>query len=127
MNKLCKVFSTLGLVIGVVASSALLASCSSSPRAIKVDESRVKEFRQRGYDSGIDYETTTSKFLLKVGNEFNQVAVVQPIRNGKYPVIIYLPGLGESSEAGKGMRNAWAKSGYVVLAIQPLKEDENIW
>ena len=127
MNKLCNVFSKLGLVIGVAAFIALLAGCSSSQKAIKVDEARVKEFVQHGYDSGIDYEATTSKFLLKVDNEFNQVTVVQPIRNGKYPLIIYLPGLGESSEAGKGMRNAWAKSGYVVLAIQPLKEDENIW
>lgn len=38
-----------------------------------------------------------------------------------------MPGLGESSAAGADMRNTWAKSGYVVLSIQPLEDDVNIW
>jgi len=127
MNRLCNVIRKLRLVVGVVVLASLLAGCSSSSKAFKVDEARVKEFSRHGYDSGIDYEISTSKLLLKVENEFKQVSVAQPIRNGKYPLIIYLPGLGESSDAGKGMRNTWARSGYVVLAIQPLKEDEDIW
>lgn len=111
----------------VLIAISLLAGCSSTPKVIKVDEARVQEFSRHGYDPGIDYATAVVRFSLKVGNEFIPAIVVQPARAGKYPLVVYLPGLGESNESAKDLRNAWAKSGYVVLSIQPLKEDEDVW
>lgn len=43
------------------------------------------------------------------------------------PVLIYLPGLGESDQAGLKWRQAWAGAGYAVLSLQPLDEDAQAW
>lgn len=50
-----------------------------------------------------------------------------PTRPGRYPLVIYLPGLGESRSAGEVWRNSWAQAGYAVLSIQLLEEDGRIW
>ncbi|CAH1904129.1 hypothetical protein NTGHW29_210025 [Candidatus Nitrotoga sp. HW29] len=38
-----------------------------------------------------------------------------------------MPSLGESSDAEADIHNAWAKSGYAVLSLQPLEDDANMW
>jgi len=43
------------------------------------------------------------------------------------PLVIYLPGLGESGQAGERWRSAWASAGYAVLSVQPLAEDAAAW
>lgn len=115
------------LIFGFILSISLMAGCSSAPERQKVDQAKVQQFATRGYDAGIDYATSTSKLSPTIGNDCCQIDLVQPNREGKYPLVIYLPGLGESSEAGADMRNAWAKSGYVVLSFQALEDDENVW
>ena len=39
------------------------------------------------------------------------------------PVLIYLPGLGQSAGSGVLWREAWARAGYAVVAVQLLPED----
>lgn len=117
----------LYFILGAVLCSALMDGCSSSVKRPKIDLSKVQQFAARGYDSGIDNATSISKLSLNIENECCQIVLVQPDRAGKYPLVIYLPGLGESSDAGAGMRNAWAKSGFAVLSFQALEEDENVW
>lgn len=41
-----------------------------------------------------------------------------PEASGKYPLIVYLPGLGQDSDAAPLWREAWVKAGYAVLAVQ---------
>lgn len=113
--------------MGAVLSTILIGGCSSSPKKPEIDQVKVKPFANRGYDSGIEYATSTTKSSLNIGDGFCPITIIQPSRDGKYPLVIYLPGLGESSDAGADMRNAWAKSGYVVLSLQPLEDDENVW
>ena len=43
------------------------------------------------------------------------------------PVLVYLPGLGESDQAGLKWRQTWAAAGYAVLSLQPLDEDAQAW
>ncbi|MEE9477311.1 MAG: hypothetical protein V3V71_11710 [Roseateles sp.] len=46
------------------------------------------------------------------------------------PVIVYLPGLGQGSQAqdsGQRWAAAWAQAGYTVLAVQPLEADAAAW
>ena len=43
------------------------------------------------------------------------------------PVVVYLPGLGQSAAAGATWRAAWASAGYAVLAVQPLDDDALAW
>jgi dienelactone hydrolase len=104
-----------------------MVGCASSTKQPKIDPAKVQQFATRGYDSGIEYATSTTRSSPNISNECCQITIVQPGREGKYPLVIYLPGLGESGDAGAGMRNAWAKSGYAVLSFQSLKDDENVW
>jgi len=46
--------------------------------------------------------------------------MLSPVAPGNYPLIVYLPGLGETAEAGKLWREAWAKAGYAVFSVQPI-------
>ncbi|MDN3918691.1 hypothetical protein [Roseateles violae] len=43
------------------------------------------------------------------------------------PLIVYMPGLGESAQAGARWRQAWARAGYAVLSVQPLDVDARAW
>ena len=113
--------------MGAALFTILMEGCSSSSKQPEIDHEKIKQFASRGYDSGIKYATLISKSSLNTGNGFCQITIIQPSREGKYPLVIYMPGLGESSDAGADMRYAWAKSGYVVLSIQPLEDDANVW
>jgi predicted dienelactone hydrolase len=115
------------LIIGATLTTIVMEGCSTSPKQPEIDNEKIKQLASRGYDSGIAYATSITKSSLNTGNGFCQITIIQPSREGKYPLVIYMPGLGESSDAGADMRNAWAKSGYVVLSLQPLDDDVNIW
>lgn len=129
MKKIFDAFGRLGLrvILAAIVPAILTTACTTAPKVVQVDQARVNTFAQHGYDSGIDYATATTKLSMQVENDFIQITSVQPKREGKYPLVIYLPGLGESGDAAPEIRNAWAKSGYVVLSLQPLKDDEEIW
>ncbi|MFG6430134.1 hypothetical protein [Roseateles sp. LYH14W] len=43
------------------------------------------------------------------------------------PVVVYLPGLGQGSDAGQRWAAAWALAGNTVLAVQPLEADAAAW
>lgn len=132
----------LPLIVGLILISFLAEGCSSPTRGSrtdhkdkessgrqstpKIDESKVKEFANHGYDSGIEYSTESLKLILSIDSISTEINIVQPVRKGKYPLVIYLPGLGESNEAGKSIRQSWATSGYVVITFQSLKDDETI-
>ncbi len=129
MNLILDIFSLsrLYLIIGASLVTILMDGCSTSPKQAEIDHEKVKQFASRGYDSGIAYATSITKSSLNTGNGFCQITIIQPSQEGKYPLVLYMPGLGESSDAAADMRNAWAKSGYVVLSLQPLEDDANIW
>ncbi len=46
---------------------------------------------------------------------------------GPLPVVVYLPGLGQGSDAGQRWAATWAQAGLAVLAVQPLAADEDAW
>ena len=47
--------------------------------------------------------------------------------SGSLPVVVYLPGIGQDSDAGQRWVAAWAQAGYAVLTVQPLDEDAAAW
>lgn len=55
------------------------------------------------------------------------MALTVPAKPGRYPLVIYLPGLGEGATAGEVWRTAWTRAGYAVLSLQPLAEDAGAW
>ncbi|MDY7563276.1 alpha/beta hydrolase [Pseudomonas sp. CCC3.2] len=54
----------------------------------------------------------------QIGRQSVNVAWLAPVNHERLPLIIYLPGLGESATAGEQWRTAWAQAGYAVLSVQ---------
>ncbi|MBI3349132.1 MAG: hypothetical protein HY020_18225 [Burkholderiales bacterium] len=46
---------------------------------------------------------------------------------GPLPVVVYLPGIGQGSDAGQRWAAAWAQAGHAVLGVQPLEDDAAAW
>ena len=49
-----------------------------------------------------------------------------PEEAGTYPVIVYLPGLGEDANGGLLWRETWARAGYAVISVQPVKSGDAV-
>jgi len=106
---------------------ALLAGCASPSGPPRQQEAQVQQFAGKGYLSEEQFSlSTTSHQWTAAGHDLNFIASV-PVRPGKYPLIIYLPGLGESRTAGEAWRSTWAQAGYAVISIQLLAEDGQAW
>jgi dienelactone hydrolase len=56
-----------------------------------------------------------------------KVLLTVPAHPRSLPLVIYVPGLGESNGAGDRWRAAWSAAGYAVMSVQPLLEDETAW
>ncbi|MFD2838032.1 alpha/beta hydrolase family protein [Azotobacter vinelandii] len=55
----------------------------------------------------------------QVAGQAVEVSWLAPEQVQGMPLILYLPGLGESSRDGVQWRRAWAEAGYAVLSVQP--------
>jgi len=108
-------------------SLALLAGCASPPTPPRNNDIQVQQQIGKGYLSEEQFSLrTTPVSWLAEGHSFDFIFST-PVRPGKYPLVIYLPGLGESRMAGELWRTAWAQAGYAVLSIQLLAEDGQAW
>ena len=67
----------------------------------------------------------TGTWLLR-GEELD-VTLLAPAERGPFPLVLYLPGLGESSQAGAAWRRAWAEAGYAVLSVQLRATGAGAW
>jgi predicted dienelactone hydrolase len=115
------------LIAAAALSILLSGGCSTFEKPPQADLARVRQFAGRGYDSGIDYQISVTRSSPGSGDGSIQFTLIQPIPQGRYPLLIYLPGLGESDDDSAQLRAAWARSGYVVLSLQPLKRDADVW
>lgn len=106
---------------------ALIAGCSTTHTAPKPDDAQVKQFSGRGYLTDDQYSIATTYPTWQNGNSAYEVGLTVPSKPGRYPLVIYLPGLGESRMAGEAWRTMWAGAGYMVLSLQPLAEDARAW
>lgn len=114
-------FGFLALVI------VLTAGCATSRSDLKADDAQVKQFSGRGYLTDDQYVVAASSASWPCGGAACEVALTVPAKQGRYPLVIYLPGLGEGSIAGEAWRTAWTRAGYAVLSLQPLAEDAGAW
>jgi len=105
----------------------LLAACSTGRPGLRPDEVPAREFAARGYASVEQGAVTTGAQTWVVGGQSIRVVVAQPGHAGTSALVIYLPGLGETSVAGEHWRSAWASAGYTVMSVQPLAEDAAAW
>ncbi len=80
-----------------------------------------------GYLPGEHEAVNTSEHLWPIAGRIVKVLLSEPASPRLLPVVIYVPGLGESSGAGDRWRGAWSSAGYAVMSVQPLTEDEMAW
>jgi len=105
---------------------AFLAGCSSAP-VHKPDETKVKQFAGLGYQTDDHFGIATTYANWTSGDLDLDVSLTVPAKPGFFPLVIYLPALGETRSAGEAWRSAWAQSGYAVMSVQPLVDDARLW
>ncbi len=96
---------------------ALLSACAQ-PHRPPPDE-KPKFAHGHGYTAERRYATTPLHETWDRRDNVIDVELLTPTSPGRYPLIVYLPGLGEAANAGNQWRTAWAEAGYVVLSMQP--------
>ena len=120
----------LGVTLAV-AGLALVLTAYASHRPNQQEQPRsrelVREFAAKGYASAEQVAVTTTVHTWSVAGQPVRAVLSQPERPGLVPLVIYVPGLGETSDAGAKWRAAWSSAGYAVLSVQLLDEDASAW
>jgi len=104
-----------------------LLGCKSAPPSPPEPELVLQKLASRGYAAERHNEVTAVRETWVDGEAPLDVSLIEPTGPGPFPLVIYLPGLGESAAAGVLWRQAWAESGYAVLAIQPVDLGESVF
>jgi predicted dienelactone hydrolase len=87
----------------------------------------VQQHAGNGYIVKKPHDTTVVHQTWQIGTDAVDITLTMPTGSGLYPLVIYLPGLGESSNAGVQWRRGWAEAGYAVLSAQPVTTGEKVW
>lgn len=101
---------------------AVAIGCASEPVPPTMQEQILNIDRfinDGGYSAASAHEIDTVNDLWSHDGRSIEVALVAPRDAGIYPLVVYLPGLGEHADGGRLWRESWAKFGYVVFSIQP--------
>lgn len=90
----------------------------SRPKPQDIHEDRLSFAEKAGY--AIDRQTPGTLVSDHWLNDARQLDITfwAPEAPGKYPLIVYLPGLGQDSDAAPLWREAWVKAGFAVLSVQ---------
>lgn len=116
------------LLSAACAAAVTLAGCGSAPAPTPVDtEVALKSLAGRGYRADRQFAIIALRETWRAGETSLDVSLVAPAQPGSFPLIVYLPGLGESAAAGILWRQAWAEAGYAVLTIQDTASAEAVW
>ncbi|MCV2356796.1 hypothetical protein LNV09_21865 [Paucibacter sp. B2R-40] len=99
-------------------------------------QQRALDLAARGYPgapkAAIDQAAAASVSIASQqwvvnGEPLSTILAVPLGGSSRLPLLIYLPGLGESAGAGAHWRYAWARAGYAVLSFQALEFDQAAW
>lgn len=114
--------------LGATLALGILAGCANHAfQKPQVDEERVKQVAGKGYSSDAHFSIATTHHSWAAGDFTFDISLTMPAADSALPLVIYLPGLGETRSAGEAWRTAWAQAGYGVLAVQPLGDDQQAW
>ena len=117
-----KPFLDLSLVC-LILIGFLISACSSRPKIPDTQEQveKLTEITQSGgYVSGDKHPTESLREIWTHDSTELDVFITAPTAPGSFPLIIYLPSLGENAAAGRLWRETWAKAGYIVFTMQPV-------
>jgi hypothetical protein len=110
-------------VLWIASFSCLLASCSmrSTQPSVEVQTQKLAETLSKGgYVAGAEIEIESLRDVWIHDSTQLDTMMTMPTAVGNYPLIIYLPSLGEDANAGRIWRETWAKAGYAVFSLQPV-------
>lgn len=110
-------------VLWIAGFSCLLASCAmrSSQPSVEVQTQKLAETQSKGgYVAGAEIEIDSQREVWNHDHVQLDTMMTMPTAAGNYPLIIYLPSLGEDANAGRIWRETWAKAGYAVFSLQPV-------
>ena len=111
----------------VLLASIFQAACTVAPTSEA--KTLLRDYAKGGYEPAERYPTSTvqSTWTVPAGDRRISVRLTAPDRPGRFPLVVYLPGLGESTDDGVVWCNAWAGAGYVVLETQAEDHDSRVW
>lgn len=116
------ILPNLTQTLAVAFFAALLTGCSWGPSLPTPEEQseKIEQFiTEGGYSASRNYRIDSIHETWRHDGQTVEVSMLAPKTVGVYPLIIYLPGLGESAEGGRLWRETWAKAGFAVFSVQP--------
>ena len=96
---------------------ALISGCAHSLKH-RPEAAAARQLPTPGYLSEQRHTISSTRENWALANDTVDVMLMIPSGGGDFPLIVYLPGLGESAERGVAWRRSWAEAGYAVLSIQ---------
>lgn len=107
----------------------LVAGCAAAghERRYGSNEEAPRRVLPPGYQAQQQFPTTTLRESWTLGASAVAINLLLPEGSGSFPLILYLPGLGEPVEGGAAWRKAWAEAGYAVVSLQPAAVGQEIW
>ncbi|HEY8157747.1 MAG TPA: hypothetical protein VIF10_03490 [Methylobacter sp.] len=122
-----KTFKITAYFLASVFCAVFLAGCFFHP-SLPTPEERSEKVEQLiaegGYSASRNYPIDSIRQTWRHDGQDVAISMLAPKAPGVYPLIIYLPGLGEPADAGLLWRETWAKAGYAVFSMQPLDISE---
>jgi len=113
------------LWLAIFALVLLLSGCAGQRRPPTAEDPALRRYAERAYQPERRYsaESLSESWLSSDPAAPGEIPVTLslPREAGRYPLIVYLPGLGEAADAGRAWRAAWVEAGYAVLSLQPAR------
>ena len=122
-----KNYRTTAYFLAITACAGLLTGCFFGPSPLSPEEQAEKagEFIAKGgYSPKRLYEIDSIHEIWRHDGQAIEISMLAPKTSGRYPLIVYLPGLGEHADGGRLWRETWAKAGYAVFSVQPIEIGE---
>ena len=105
----------LSLGAGALVLNMVAACGNSRPRP---DDSAERRLAERGYRPERHFGSESLRQTWFLEEDSVDVALLMPKESSPFPLLLYMPGLGESADAGLAWRQQWAEAGYGVLSLQ---------
>lgn len=107
--------------LALVVCAAVLTGCGLRPNLPSASQqaAEISDYLDEGgYATARNYSFDKLHEIWQHEGQALEMTLLAPSAPGIYPLIVYLPGLGESAEAGQFWRESWVKAGYTVASIQ---------
>lgn len=109
----------------IVSLTLVLNGCSHEPSRPPPDEIQTELDR---FGAGASYQPTPLtkgqevREQWKNGTRTLDILFAAPEEPGAYPLVVYLPGLGQDAGSAPLWRDAWIKGGFAVLMLQQTRD-----